>query len=853
MLDPLDFENRPLIEKLQRKRWRSGLVIFFERLTIHFWRPALWLIFFCGLWLFQVPAIFGSVVPTLISLTFFIGFFYLIYKDSLSFRPPSEKDIDRRMENESGIAHRPLSSFKDILANPEKPSARSLWRINKNKMQTLLSGLRPAQMRPVLSEKDPYALRFGIFVFFITGLIVAGPEWNERLWHGVKPLDLSGKDSSAHDITIWITPPEYTKLAQITLQDDKDKNTLEIPQGSLLKIRTRAILGRPHLEIGQRRWEMEKDDDESYALETEIPEGENISIRQILLTRASWNYKLIPDTAPFISSTQDYEILPGGPMRFPLNLHDDYGVQYLSMDMNLDEMVTDAPLGEPVTETRSIMSPAKTELEIGPVYDLTSHPWAGLPVTITFTAEDHLGQRATTEPVKLTLPEREFEHPIAKKLIAYRKQLAWAPLDGYREMALETENILMHPHEFQHDLIVFLNIRSLASHLFYAAPSQETTRMIMAQLWDTALRIEDGNLTLAARNLRDAQMALENALKNPNITDQETARLMQELRKAMSEYMMELQREMQKRMAEGKEMPMIPPEMLSKMLSPDALSSFLDQMESQMLSGDKQGAQEMLSELQQMMDMLDPSIASPMPPDMQMMADGVNELQELIDRQEELLRQTENQVEILITLKSISKSYSGQIQPDPRIMEQLGLEDMPPPPQPEELAPPIPVIDTRENKVEQEALRYILGQLMIEAGGVLDNIPENLGLAEQEMRGSSGALEKNEPAESIPHQEKAIEHLKEAQEQLSQQFMARMQQMTGMMLSGSGMRYDPLGRPYGGHGNQNGMFPGSRVEIPDEAERKQAEEILRLLRRRSGELGRPETELEYYRRLLKLF
>jgi hypothetical protein len=120
------------------------------------------------------------------------------------------------------------------------------------------------------------------------------------------------------------------------------------------------------------------------------------------------------------------------------------------------------------------------------------------------------------------------------------------------------------------------------------------------------------------------------------------------------------------------------------------------------------------------------------------------------------------------------------------------------------------------------------------------------------MRGSSEALGENSPEDSIPHQEQAIKYLQQAQKDLSDQFMARLQQMTGVSRMGSGMKFDPLGRPYGGDGNRNGLF-GSPVKIPDEGERKKAQEILNLLRKRSGELDRPEEELDYYKRLLRQF
>ncbi len=331
--------------------------------------------------------------------------------------------------------------------------------------------------------------------------------------------------------------------------------------------------------------------------------------------------------------------------------------------------------------------------------------------------------------------------------------------------------------------------------------------------------------------------------------------LMNDLRSAMAEYLTELQRELQKRMTEDGGPQMIPPEMLSSLLDPEALSSFLDQMESQMMSGDKKSAREMLAQLQRMMDSMDPSMATPLPEDVQMMMEGVSELQELIDRQQELLDRTKGQMEVTGTLQKKKQGYGDTLDPNMSLFEKWGIEmgDVPPPPTMDpNKAPKGITINTQGNKTEQEALRVILGKLMLEAGEALGEIPENMGLAEQEMRLSSDALGQNEPGLSIPHQEKAIEHLKESSEQLSQQLMARIQQMTGLSLNG-GMKLDPLGRPYGENGDRPGPFPGSRVKIPDEAQRKNVEQILRLLRRRSGELDRPDQELDYYRRLLRQF
>ena len=62
---------------------------------------------------------------------------------------------------------------------------------------------------------------------------------------------------------------------------------------------------------------------------------------------------------------------------------------------------------------------------------------------------------------------------------------------------------------------------------------------------------------------------------------------------------------------------------------------------------------------------------------------------------------------------------------------------------------------------------------------------------------------------------------------------------------------DPFGRRQQEEGNQ-GTATG-RVKIPGEREMQRAREILKELRRRAGDLWRPEIELDYIERLLKRF
>ncbi len=854
MLDPLDFENRVWIDRLRRKKNAAWMVLLSERISVHFWRIVSWCMAFAGLWLMGLPGFFGPAGGYVFSAAFFAGLGFLIWRDAWRLHLPDDSDSLKRLEIDNGFFHRPLSSTGDRLANPQQEETRTLWKNRWARTRQAIEKAHFPRLKPMLAQRDPLALRIGAFILLFCGVVVAGPGWKDRLVHGLFPFSVSLVQKANDSITLWITPPEYTGIWQMVLQGSgRSEQTLEIPEGSIIKARVSDGLGRPELMMGETVLPMEDFGSDAYGIETVVTRGEELVIRQLMMKRAVVPYTVVPDAPPTIAMEQEQpEIVESAKMRFPLIVQDDYGVRELTMTMDLDDMIEDAPLGHPVSETRSVMSPAGVEMDLFPIYDLTAHPWAGLPVVIGLTVTDHPQQTAAIAPIRMTLPERHFLHPVARRLVEIRKQIIWEPLVASNETALELESLLLYPEDFGNDIVVYLAIRTAASRLIHS-PGEETAGALVSLLWDTALRIEDGNLSHASRNLRNAQQALEQALNDPDATDQEIAELMDDLREAMAEYFMELHKEMQKRQANG-EIPMIPSEMLNDMIDGDMLSSMLDQMMSDALNGDKDAARELLSQLQRMMDVMDPSsFMTELPRDMKFMEKGVNEMQELIDKQKELLAKTREKLDRHTQRQD--QSFGDFLEPDTELLEEWDLGGLPFP----QNTAPEPSRDfglnTQEDKGEQEALRFILGQLMREADEKLGEIPENMGFAELEMRSSAQFLGGNDPATSIPHQEKAIEYLEEAQEQMQKQLMQRLQRMTGITLfgGGAGQKLDPLGRPQGGDKEGHSKNMHGRVEIPNERVKKRVDEILRVLRERSGERDRPEHELEYFRRLLKQF
>lgn len=806
-------------------------VLLSERLGKHGLRIFCWLLLFGTLWLFQIPAVFGYFIEIAAFLLFAGGVLFLIWKDVWHFRWPGAHDILRRVEQDGGVPHRPLSALTDKPVNAATSGAFVLWEAQRRKLASLIGRLAFPRTRPFLAHKDPYALRLGLLLAFLSGLFIAGPQSGERLREGIFPFHTTASTEKKGGPTLWITPPAYTGAKQIVPDDAQGPADLSIPEGSHLKILLNdagpLAFGKPALYVDNTAYPLIPAGSDAYTLEMEVPPGEKLSLNTGNLNHPSWRYHLIPDKPPTIKIKAEPELPGQGQIQFPLEMQDDYGVKELQIDVDLAMSVAGGTLGTPFSEMRSVMSPPGKAFLMAPLYDLSAHPWAGLPVLITFTARDHKGQESRTSPLAITLPERVFSNPLARLLINVRKKMARFPLGPYDENVMTLEKVLTLPETFRYDRRVQMPLRAASSRMIYNAPSNHIALGVMDLLWRAALRLEDGGLTLAAQDLRSAQAALEKALKNPDTSPEEIAKLMENLRNAMGEYMQAMAQEMQKRMAEGQMPPSLPQEVLEAMMGQDDLAVMLDKMEADLMSGDRNAAQEALSQLQRLLDMANPSMNTAMPEDMQAMMEGINRIKDIIDRQETLLGKTKEQADIL------------------SMLDEMGVPDTP--------VGHRPFMKSEESRKEQNDLRDMLRILTQEAQAKMAKIPEGFGLAEQVMGESAKELGKGQPDASIPLQQEAIEHLQSARQQLAQEMAQRMKQMTGLTLGGGAMQLDPLGRPYGGGQGQNGLSSGSEVKVPGEAEAKKIQEIVNELRRRAGERERPPEELEYYRRLLKRF
>ena len=249
MHDPHDYKMRPFFEKLRRRRLAAGFVVALENASLSLWRLLFWGLFFAGLWLLEIPAMFGRFGPGVFLAAFAGGLILFALRDLRTFRWPDRRAIDRRLETDSKLPHRPLEVLEDRLANPYTPPARHLWDKARSRSLDLIAALRTPRPRPLIAQNDRYALRIAVLLLLVMGLTVAGPEGPQRIKAGLVPYNFLQETAHGAAITLWITPPAYTRLPRIVLEGRgaADK-PLSVPAGSQFKLRVTNGIGHQQLK-----------------------------------------------------------------------------------------------------------------------------------------------------------------------------------------------------------------------------------------------------------------------------------------------------------------------------------------------------------------------------------------------------------------------------------------------------------------------------------------------------------------------------------------------------------------------------------------------------------------------------
>ncbi|MDJ0935678.1 MAG: DUF4175 domain-containing protein [Kiloniellales bacterium] len=718
-----------------------------------------------------------------------------------------------RVERDSGLDHRPLTGLEDHLASGGRdPAASALWELHRRRLLARVAKLRLGLPRASLVRVDPLGLRTLVVLLLVVAAIDGRNDWQDRLVRAVLP-QAAAAAALASGLDVWITPPEYTGLPPLLLDKDQEpKVTVTVPIGSQVLAQVQGGRSEPSLRIGDEETAFESFGGDAYRISREIRVGTQLEILQAGRPLAAWPIQILPDNAPEI----EFLSPPGGRERNALRLEfgavDDYGldtataeIRRLEADPETEPLVLELPLPGHHLKTAESAS----------YHDLTPHPWAGLPVEITLLASDALGQTGRSDPVRTVLPERIFNHPVARALVELRKQLTLEPERRFPVIQVLRE-LYERPDHYFHDIVVALAIRS-AERRLGVDPSDEAVPEVQKLLWDTALRIEEGELALAEADLREIQEALQEALAE-GAPDEEIQELLNQLEQAMDRFLSELSEQLMQDLGEQDgELPEM--NNADQLINSEDLQSLIEAARELARTGQMEAAREMLAQLRELLENLRAN------PFAQQMDDANRQAMQMMQEMERMIGEQQDLLD-----RSFDRAQR-QEQFDP---QRMGRENS-------------------NDAQRQESLRRALGEMMRQLGDALGEIPQPLGNAEQSMRGAVESLERGEPGKATGPQGEALDQMQQGMQSMVEAMMQQMGQGSGGRAGAFGWQpgtdRDPLGRSPAGQGLDN--LGG--VEIPDQMEMRRVREIMQELQRRAGQPSRPRFERDYIDRLLRRF
>jgi uncharacterized protein (TIGR02302 family) len=800
-------EEEQLPPGLRRRLFFAHLTLWWERIWRLAWPLPCLAASFLALALFDVlpllPAWLHAAVLAFYAIT---GLVLLWRLRRLS--PPTFSEAGRRLEKDSGLPHRPLQTLTDHLeAGTDDPLSQVLWRAEHRRLKALLPQLALKLPAPELARHDPWGLRFASLLLLVIAL--AG-GWHDPTGRLVRALrsDFVLPGAAPPALQVWLTPPAYTEKPPILLDGAASGQPVVLPTGTTLLAMVQGGQGKAQLFIDDVRHPFQILDGSSQRIETTMTREGRLLIRQGRRRIGHWRVILQKASPPSIAFATPPEADREGRLRLDIEGRDVYGIAKAWANIRR----TDTPNAAPLTIPLPLGGGHPSILRQAAWHDLTGHPWAGLPVTIEPNAESVAGLRAAGPPIQIVLPERTFSNPVARAVVAQRRTLATTP-ELRLDVAAAVMTIASEPERFGNDITVYLALSTAASRLRHDQTA-EAVPSVIDMLWQTALRIEEGDKPAAQSALDAAARDLEQALADA-APQAEIERLTAQLQTAMERYLDALVEQARR---QGR--PLLPEDPDHPSISPEDLQGMLDRMRAMSRTGSTEAARQLLSEFRQMLDGLGSALQGSGDPQQARQAQkALQDLQAITEQQRQLLDDTFRRAE--------TTPLAGQ--------PQAGRKDG-----------PAHRSDAGKIAAErQESLRNRLGQMLQSLAELGADVPETLGQAEQAMRDSTRSLKQDRTQDAIAAQSEALARLQEGR-RATENSLAK---SLGAGMVGQGAGHDPLGRalPRGGEEDDRS------VKIPNQTDLQKAREVLDELRRRAGQAERPAVEKDYLQRLLKQF
>lgn len=764
-----------------------------------------------------------------------LGIAATAWRGTRTFRRPTAAEALARLD--SRLPGQPIAALSDIQAiGTADPASLAVWEAHKARMAARAARARAVEPDLRLASRDPFALRYVALTALVMALMF-GSIWRVA---SVAALTPGAGEAVATGPTWegWAQPPAYTGKPSLYLNDITAAR-LDLPAGTRLQFRLYGEVGSLTLS-------------ETVSGRTEVPAASDpahdFTLQQSGSVRIEgdggreWQIAILPDAPPEVTPSDRLEREANGQLKQEFTARDDYGVVAGQVTIALDLPAVDRRFGlatdpEPrdpvVLDLPMPMSGDRSDFVEVLVDDLSQHPLANLPVTMTFAVSDASGQTGQADALHVELPGKRFFDPLAAALIEMRRDLLWNRANAPRAAQI-LKAVTHRPEGFIRNERAYLRLRVLMRDLqTQAASLTPGSRDAMAEeLWQIALLVEEGDLASKLEALRRAQDRLDEAMRNGASQD-EIDRLMQEMREALNDYMRELAEEAQRNPDQQ-----MSQNMEGMQMSGNQLQEMLDELQKLMEEGRMAEAQELMEMLRQLME------------NMQVVqgqggqGQGGPGQQAMRDLQETLRDQQGLSDEAFRDLQDGQEGNEGQ-QPGQRPGDQQG----------EGQGQGQGSFADRQRELRDRLGQLQQGPLPGDGTEQGENGRQELDRAGRAMREAEEALRDGDLPQALDRQAEAMEAMREGMRDLGEA-LAQEQRQPGDAQPGQEFgQADPNGRrdPLGREPGESARIGSDRNMLQGEDVYRRAQDLLDEIRRRSGEQDRPEGERDYLRRLLDMF
>ena len=826
-----------LLRRFDRKVTWQRLMLGAETL----WKAAFWpsMVLLAGIALIGSGLLSGAgMVIRLSVLGLLLVLLVISLMPLLRWRPARSIDAMRHMELASGAQHRAASSAADRLA-PElnSPNAMDLWLAHKRRQLAALQNIAVVPPRSLWREFDPRALRLplvllaGAAIFLGRGDVLTNLADAARI--GAPPVAVPKV------LDAWIKPPAYTGrppflLTSAAIAERVQRGeSIQIPAKSSFTLRYSGGQA-PDLRFldgdGKALANVEKKHelkDGTLKSEAELNGPVTISLADGAQQLGRWPIVTTADAPPEVSIAGEPQGSRKGTFSVNWQAKDDYGLKKIRAELELADDQADGMgfdsngifLFDPPALKMSLKHPGAKEDKSLASFDLAAHAWAGTRATLTLVVTDAAGQEGRSMPLTFTLPERVFSRPLPRALIEQRKELIFYP-DRAVHVAEMIEAVNLYPKGLFEGEVPVMVMGAIGSRL-RNAEGYPDVHVAVDELWKLAVLLEEGTLADIKDELRQLKAELEKALRD-GAPPERIAELMDKMRKAMDKLMDAMREEAEKRMKDGSLQAGDPN---SKSISKEDLQKMMDALEQLSKGGAKDQAQQLLSELDQLLQNLQPGMS-------QQSGEGeagqgmMKELGDLMKKQQGLMDDTQRMGPGELPGEGDDPGGQGTT---PGNGGGVG----------------------KDLSGRQGELRRLLDQLRRGRGGQ-GGLPSELGDASKSMEGAGKSLEDGDKEGALEHQREALDKLRKGAQALAKQLQKEGQGKVGNnnrdAPGTNGEDDDPLGRPRATNRTDTGP---NKDMLPSESAVRRAREILETLRAKANERGLSDAEKAYIDRLLR--